>query len=503
MGLFTGILIALVCATLVFLLHRRRRYEQHFAHIPGPKGLPLLQNVLQLDYPRLPWILTEWGKVHGPVYKIGLMGRYAVVINGYDVIHECLAKGGKATAGRPDIFRVSYLSKNTGFAQPIPDESWKLTRKIFHQYTKQFDGGMQVLEEMIARQSAGMIDTFERAAEEVLEIDPFDVIHDTALKMILLLVCGDELSDADPTFLKCKEYEGLVWRTAMDPSLDATLLDTFPWLIHAPLRFSKLLKLAREVQSRMTLDLKRRALSHDPEKSLLGCLYQHAKGDDGVVHLTDDDVLIAISTTVIAGRGTSSVSFTFLLDILAHRPEIQEQIAKEIHSVSPDPAEYVSLKCREDLPYTRATLLESMRYHSLVALYGVKATTSSISLCGIAIPANTQFFTNAWSVHHDMVFWGDPENFRPERFLDETGCLVPADDPKRRHVVPFAEGLRSCPGEQFAKSRLFLWLANTCKKFRIIPGRDNTPDSVSPRSLRYNFLMYPPRVKIGFEKRTL
>ncbi len=501
MGLFTGILIALVCATLGFLLHRRRQYEQQFSHIPGPKGLPLLQNVLQLDLPRLPWILTEWGKVYGPVYKIGLMGRYAVVINGYDAMHECLAKGGKATAGRPETFRITYLFKNTGFLQTFPDDAWKLTRKIFHQYTKQFDVGMHLLEEMVARQSAGMIATFERAAEGALEMDPFDVIHDTALKMILLLVCGDEMYDDDPTFLNSKVYEALVWKILVDTSLDATLLDTFPWLIHTPLRSSRSLKRVAELQSRLTLDLKRRALSHEPEKTLLGCLYQHAKGDNGVVCLTDDDVLVTTATTVFTGRGTSSVSFTFLLNILAHRPEIQEQIAKEIHNVSPDPAEYVGLKFREDLPYTRATLLESMRYHSLAALNGVKSTTTTVTVSGITIPANTQFYANVWGVHHDRVFWGDPENFRPERFLDETDSLVLADHPKRRHLIPFLEGIRNCPGEQFAKSRLFLWLANTCKKFRIIPGRDNTPDSVSLEGLKFNSLMYPPRVKIGFEKR--
>ncbi len=104
--------------------------------------------------------------------------------------------------------------------------------------------------------------------------------------------------------------------------------------------------------------------------------------------------------------------------------------------------------------------------------------------------------------HHDREFWGDPEKFRPERFLDEYGDLVPADDPKRRHLMPFREGIRNCPGEQFARSRLFLWLANTCKKFTIVPGRDNTPSSVSLEALRYDFSMCSPRVKVGFKKRT-
>ncbi len=492
----------MVFATLGFLLYRRRQYEQQFAHIPGPKGLPLLQNVLQLDWPRLPWVMTEWRKVYGPVYKIGLMGTYAIVINGYDAIHEYLAKGGVTTAGRPTNFRAIYLFKKTGFHQPLPDDSWKLTRKIFHQYMKQFDVGMHVLEETIARQSTEMIDTFERAAENAMEMDPSDIIHDTALKIILLLICGDQMSDDDPTFQVSREYEGLVWQMALDTSLDATLLDTFPWLIHTPLRFSKLVKRVSELQSRLTQDLKRRALAHEPENTFLGCLYQNAKGDNGEVHLTEDDVLITTTTILFTGRGTSSLSFTFLLNILAHRPEIQEQIAKEIHSVSPDPSEYVGLKFREDMPYIRATILELMRYHSLSALFGVKSTTSITTVCGISVPANTQFFTNAWDMHHDREFWGDPENFRPERFLDETGSLVLPDDPKRRHLMPFGEGLRNCPAEQFAKGRMFLWLANTCKKFRIIPGRKNTPDSVRLESLRYNFLMYPPRVKICFEKRT-
>ncbi len=503
MELFTGIVVALVCAIVGFLLRRRRQYEQQFTHIPGPKGVPVLKNALQLDMPKLPWILTDWAKVHGPVYKVGIMGRYVVVINGYDVIHEYLAKGGKSTAGRPESFRIGFLLKKAGFNAPFPNNAWQLTRKIFHQFTKQFDSGLHAFEETIVHQSAEMIATFDRAAENALEMDPFDIINDTALKIILLVICGDQLSGDDPTFMDGLEYEALVWKIFADTSFDATLLDAFPWLIHAPLQSSKLVKRARELQSRFTVDLKRRALSHDPKDTLLGCLYQHGKGDDGAVCLEDDDVLITVANILFAGHGTSSVSFMFLLNILAHCPDIQDQLAKEMYGVSPDPAEYVGLKFREDMPYTRATILELMRYHSMVAVPGLKLTTSTTTVRGLTIPANTQFFINLWAMHHDKGFWGDPENFRPERFLDEEGHLVSANDPKRRHLLPFGEGLRSCPGDQFAKNRLFLWLTNICKNFRLIPGKENRPDTMSLEALRYNFLMYPPRVKIRFEKRTL
>jgi cytochrome P450 len=42
---------------------------------------------------------------------------------------------------------------------------------------------------------------------------------------------------------------------------------------------------------------------------------------------------------------------------------------------------------------------------------------------------------NVWSFHNDPDFWGDPEVFRPERFLDEKGQLL-----KKDYSLPFGAG---------------------------------------------------------------
>ena len=134
---------------------------------------------------------------------------------------------------------------------PIPE--------IFHQFTKQFDAGLHAFEETIVGHSAEMMATFERAVENALEMDPFGIIHDTALKIILMIICSDQLPDDNPTLVNGQEYEALVWKIFADTSVDTTLLDALPWLIHAPLRSSKLLKRASKLQSQLTLDLKRSA----------------------------------------------------------------------------------------------------------------------------------------------------------------------------------------------------------------------------------------------------
>lgn len=48
---------------------------------------------------------------------------------------------------------------------------------------------------------------------------------------------------------------------------------------------------------------------------------------------------------------------------------------------------------------------------------------------------NTMVVTNLWSMHHDTDLWGDPEVFRPERFLDTRGILK-----KKDITMPFGAG---------------------------------------------------------------
>lgn len=43
---------------------------------------------------------------------------------------------------------------------------------------------------------------------------------------------------------------------------------------------------------------------------------------------------------------------------------------------------------------------------------------------------------NIAHVHHDPKLWGDPENFRPERFLTENRTLIKPD-----YLIPFGLGI--------------------------------------------------------------
>ncbi|CAG7824374.1 unnamed protein product, partial [Allacma fusca] len=82
-----------------------------------------------------------------------------------------------------------------------------------------------------------------------------------------------------------------------------------------------------------------------------------------------------------------------------------------------------SLPTYEDrtlLPYTEATILETLRLGNVVPLPPPRKAMSSTSYAGYFFPKGTIVTMNFYSALMDEKYWEDPYNFRPERFLDSS-----------------------------------------------------------------------------------
>ncbi|KOX76113.1 hypothetical protein WN51_11828 [Melipona quadrifasciata] len=75
------------------------------------------------------------------------------------------------------------------------------------------------------------------------------------------------------------------------------------------------------------------------------------------------------------------------------------------------------------LPYIEATIRESLRYITLTPFSVFHKTTKKTTLSGFDLAKNTIVITNLAGLNTDVDLWGDPDNFRPERFLNENGQL--------------------------------------------------------------------------------
>ena len=93
-------------------------------------------------------------------------------------------------------------------------------------------------------------------------------------------------------------------------------------------------------------------------------------------------------------------------------------------------------------------------------------TSASITLSvGYEIRAGTMVFPNIHSCHMDPEFWPDPEQFRPERFLNADGTASSV----RPGYLPFSAGRMICVGESLAKTTLPFSVASLMQRYEFLP----------------------------------
>src|SRR5262245_12082651 len=97
--------------------------------LPGPKGIPLLGNLLQLDLNRLHLVLEKWCEEFGPIYTIDLPHRSALVIADPELINNILRE-------RPETYRrvgsIEPIFKVMGIngVFSAEGESWRRQRRL-------------------------------------------------------------------------------------------------------------------------------------------------------------------------------------------------------------------------------------------------------------------------------------------------------------------------------------------------------------------------------------
>ncbi|KAL5273206.1 hypothetical protein ACFFRR_000148 [Megaselia abdita] len=152
----------------------------------------------------------------------------------------------------------------------------------------------------------------------------------------------------------------------------------------------------------------------------------------------------------------------FLQYALLH-PEVIEKMQYEIDNVVGN-GRFPCLDDRQNLHLCEAAVREILRIETLVATDVPHVAMVDTELKGFRVPEGTIIFPTLTAFHDDEDIWGDPRNFRPERFLDEQGHL----SLKKDFSLPFGAGKRLCAGETFARNMLFLIITALVQQFNFV-----------------------------------
>jgi hypothetical protein len=98
-------LLAIGAVILAFAL-RPSRYAKL---PPGPRGIPVLGNLLQLPANFAFLKLHEWSKSYGPIFSLNVAGQRIVVVCGVKVAADVLDRASGVTSSRPPWIKLNQF----------------------------------------------------------------------------------------------------------------------------------------------------------------------------------------------------------------------------------------------------------------------------------------------------------------------------------------------------------------------------------------------------------
>ncbi|MEZ5669116.1 MAG: cytochrome P450 [Alphaproteobacteria bacterium] len=168
-----------------------------------------------------------------------------------------------------------------------------------------------------------------------------------------------------------------------------------------------------------------------------------------------------VRSFILAGHETTANAMCWVWLELSRNPAVREQVLAEIDRELGGSAP--TLESVQRLKYCRAVLDETLRVHPTVWTLSRQANAAErIPLSdgrSLAVAKDQTVILCPYAVHHRTALWGDPERFRPERFLE------PRHD--QFAYFPFAKGPRHCLGSRFAIFEALIIMAMTLQRFDV------------------------------------
>ncbi|RVX04313.1 Cytochrome P450 71B34 [Vitis vinifera] len=151
---------------------------------------------------------------------------------------------------------------------------------------------------------------------------------------------------------------------------------------------------------------------------------------------------------------------TWAMTELARNPRIMKKAQVEVRNSIGNKGK-VTEGDVDQLHYLKMVVKETLRLHPPAPLLVPRETMSHFEINGYHIYPKTQVHVNVWAIGRDPNLWKNPEEFLPERFMDNSV------DFRGQHfeLLPFGAGRRICPGMYMAIATVELALANLLYRF--------------------------------------
>ncbi|KAN0139662.1 Cytochrome P450 monooxygenase [Lactarius tabidus] len=426
---------------------------------PGPWGLPILGNAAKLQDKT--WLFGQDCKEkYGDMVYLTALGQPIIVFNSLKAASELLDRRANIYSDRPRLIMGNEILSGGLFSAFLPyGDVWRRTRRAAHEgLTKNAARSYHTL----LRKEGILLASALLSSPRARDLEKHFQRTAASATMSMLYDYPTLETENDKTL---SEIHAFIDRLSIAAVPGAYLVELFPWMMHIPERFARWKAEGRrdfersDIMFQTLLNRVRSDVMKDSERpSLSASLIKNCDRRP----LSNQEMAWLLGTLYSAGAETTSTTMYWWAFAMVAHPEVQRRAQAELDTVV-GRSRIPTFSDVPNLPYIQAMVKETLRWRPVLPFSLPHATTEDDWYNGMFIPKGTTFLTNLWQCHHDPSFYGDDaSSFKPERFLDAHGKILPgpAETREEGHST-YGFGRRACVGKHVANDSLFIFIATT------------------------------------------
>jgi len=381
----------------------------------------------------------------------------AVAITDFSLAKELFNRA--EWCGRHNSIVSRYFRSDSGKSKGIimtDGQEWTDIRRFTLKHLKDFGFGRAGLEEVIQGEVEDLINLF--ALHNGNDFRMETVFGIPVINVLWTIVAGQRFNFKDPKAQRLMELLNRTFKSKF------ALQYALPWWgIVASLMpgLNARVKIIRELRAMFRESIEEHRSTRDanqPRDFLDVFLAEVEKGENPT--FDQESLELTCLDLFKAGAETTSTTLLWCILYLTRYKEVQEAAREEVERETGE--ERPSLK--HQLPYCQAVIQEVQRLSCVAPQTIPHRVTAEQALEGFVVPKNSHAIANLTKFMKDPEYWEQPNEFRPQRFLElfeGRWRLV-----KKEQFVPFGFGRRVCMGESLARDNLFIFLSTLIKHIR-------------------------------------
>ncbi|KAL5552764.1 hypothetical protein UlMin_040165 [Ulmus minor] len=454
------LLLLILLPLLLFFMKKKIQAHKKNKHLPpSPPRLPFIGNLHQLG-PLHHQSLWQLSKKYGPVMLIKLGNLTTVIVSSANAARVVLKTHDLNSCSRPSLDgprRMTYNYLDIAFS-PY-GEYWREIRKIsvLELFSvKRVQSYRYIKEEEFAK----LINSISQSSASATPVNLTEKLYALTANIIFRIAFGTNFqnSNFDPE----RFHELVEAAEATMGSFSAS--EYFPYLGRIIDRLSGLHQKRERTFNELDNFFQRVIDDHlrpDREKQeqedIVDVLLKIVKEQTGfgAALLAKENIKAVLLNMFLGGVDTGAITMVWAMAELIKKPELMKKAQDEVRNCIRNKGK-VTEKETDQLQYLKMVIKETLRLHPPAPLLLPRETMSYFKVDDYEIFPKTLIQVNAWAIGRDPKYWKDPEEFIPERFIDNSIDFKG----QNFEFLPFGSGRRICPGIYMATTTIEFGLAN-------------------------------------------